>query len=611
MSESLKIARSCRHYAMCKIDFLGSGVCTSGLDKHYVSFYPQGRMILYEGLAENKIPVTEKSIEIAASCNLCGKCDFQCYFITELRPTKVMKSLKEFISLHLQSGSEVVHSKEDPILNEIRSIVGEEWASNDASILYSYSHDLSPISSPKMPDYVVLPNSREEISELVKLFNRHNIRYTVRGNGSNLLGFAINNGVILDLNRMKTIEFDEKRWFVKTGPGVTAFELQKEAQKRGFRINAGEPAAMICSNIMGSGVMSSFSTTYGINADNYVDAEFVSDDGSIFNINDIDSPNLYAYKNLNHSKSPGICTSANIRLHPVTKDESGILIPFSSLEKAVNFVSDCSLRHIGIAISILGTEYISNFLAPTKKSAEEIKMIFKEKLKIPFLVHLIGDSYALTAIKHMGVTFIDQKLLTALYLGSPSLNSASWLNLVSELSEDEPYAYLRLKHIAELVETALEPSPELLATTVDPDLRPFYEKLYSRAEMTDMVWLTEFRILSTRIGRRKGFLPILIYLPVDYALIKEITDQYISIAKELQIEHEFGFITPIDHGKRCIYEFDYFFDHTDLSEIERIRTAAAKANHLIDEYSVKNGTVRGHPYVLYQGFSRKENLLYS
>ncbi len=155
MPDSLKIAKNCRHYAMCKIDFLGSGVCSSGLEKHYVSFYPQGRMILYEGLAEKKIPVTEKGIEIASTCNLCGKCDFQCYFVTELRPTRVMKSLKDFISDYLQEGGQVIQPEEDPILTEIRAIVGEEWASNDPAILYSYCHDLSPVSSPAMPDYVV------------------------------------------------------------------------------------------------------------------------------------------------------------------------------------------------------------------------------------------------------------------------------------------------------------------------------------------------------------------------------------------------------------------------------------------------------------------------
>jgi hypothetical protein len=59
-SGNLILKKNCRHYAMCKIDFLGSGVCASGLEKHFVSYYPQGRMILYEALAENKITVTAK-----------------------------------------------------------------------------------------------------------------------------------------------------------------------------------------------------------------------------------------------------------------------------------------------------------------------------------------------------------------------------------------------------------------------------------------------------------------------------------------------------------------------------------------------------------------------
>jgi hypothetical protein len=37
MDDVLTIAKSCRHYAMSKIDFLGSGVCASGIERHYVS----------------------------------------------------------------------------------------------------------------------------------------------------------------------------------------------------------------------------------------------------------------------------------------------------------------------------------------------------------------------------------------------------------------------------------------------------------------------------------------------------------------------------------------------------------------------------------------------
>jgi hypothetical protein len=604
-------ARNCRHYAMCKIDFLGSGVCESGLEKHFVSFYPQGRMILYEALAGNKISITEKCIEIADSCNLCGKCDYQCYFLNEMRPTKVMEALKNHVETYIKNGGKIKLSKDDYLLDEIKKIVGKNWATNDEAITVTYSHDLSAISDPKVPDYVVMPNTKEEISSLVKLFNKNKITYTIRGNGQNLLGFAINEGAIIDLNRMKTIEFDEKNWLVKVGPGVTAFDLQKQAQKRGYRINASEPAALLCANIMCSGIMSTFSTTYGINADNFINAEFVDHSGSLFNLNETSSPNLYSYKNLEHKDSPGICVSASIRLHPVTDDEKGILVPFETLNNALDFIKDCSIRHIGLALGIVGAEYISTFLSPTKKMASEIKNIFIDKLNIPWLVVVIGDKYAIRSISEMGFPFFDQNLFKSLYLGLPSLKTAQWLDLVKELSDDEPYSYLKVKSFAELFETALSPSPSLYSQEVDVELIPFFEKLFSRQEMTDLVWLNMFRIMSTRLGRKKPFLPALIYLPIDKDLINEFSDKFRLIAENHHIDNDFGFITPIDNGKRCIFEYDFFYDYNDPDEIQRIRKVAMEANMLIDDYSVKTGTVKGHPYVLYQGFCRKENLLYS
>ena len=611
MNEILKTAKNCRHYAMCKIDFLGSGVCDSGLEKHFVSYYPQGRMILFEALAENRIAVTQKCVEIADSCNLCGKCDYQCYFLNEMRPTKVMEALKNHVERFISDGGTIKPEKDDFVLSEIRNIVGADWATNDEGITVTYSHDLSAISDPLFPDYIVLPNTKEEISALVKLFNKNNIKYTIRGNGQNLLGFAVSEGAIIDLNRMKTIEFDEKNWLVNVGPGITAFDLQKEAQERGFRINAAEPAALLCGNIMCSGIMSTFSTTYGINADNFVNAEFVNKQGEFFNLNDITSPNLYSFNNLQHKDSPGICVSASIRLHPVTNDESGILVPFETLNKALDFIKDCSLRHIGLALGIVGAEYISTFLSPTKKMSADIKSIFIEKLNIPWLVVFIGDKYAVKTINEMGYPFFDQNLFNSLYLGLPSLKNAQWLDLVKEFTDDEPFSYLKIKSFAELFETALSPSPKLYAQEIDEELRPFFEKLFAKKEMTDLVWLNMFRIMSTRLGRKKPFLPALLYLPIDNSLINEFNEKFRHIGEKHNIDNDFGFITPIDNGKRCIFEYDFFYDYNDPHEIQRIRKVAAEANALIDEYSVRTGVVKGHPYVLYQGFCRKENLLYS
>ncbi len=612
MNEILKTAKNCRHYAMCKIDFLGSGVCLSGLEKHYASFYPVGRMDLYAAIAEDTIPVTEKCVEIAESCNLCGKCDYQCYYVNEMRPSKVMKALKDHIGAYLKSGGEIFQSEDDTILTEIKGIVGDYWATGDPAVRIAYHHDLCPHVTFKMPEYVVMPNSNEEISSIIKLLNKNNIPYVVRGNGASSHGLVFSEGVILDLGRMKTIDFNEKNWSVKVGPGIASFDLQQEAKKRGYRVHSAEPAALVCANIMTSGLLSLFSTTYGISADNYIDAEFIARDGSFFNLNDITSPNLFSYNNSNSEQEAfAICVSVSMKLHPVTDDEGGILVPFQTLESAIDFARDCAIRHIGLAIGILGSEFISSFIAPTKKLATEAKNVFVDKLAMPYLVLFIGDQYALRSVREMGFPAIDQKLFKTLFQGLSALNSAEWLSLLKELSDDEPFSYLKLVQFPELAETALAPSPAQLAKNIDPDLRHFFEKLYSRPEMNDLVWLNTFRIQSSRCCREKPFVALVLYLPIDKALIAEIQDGLRDIAQKHHLKNEFGFITPFDNGKRCVWEYDYYFDHNNPAEVSRIQQATYEAGNLLDEYSVKTGTIRQVRYNVNQGCCRKENLLYS
>src|SRR5512143_3948372 len=168
MDEVLKTARGCRHYAMCKIDFLGSGVCASGLARHYVSFYPEGRMDLYAALVEGLVPVTEMAVEAAESCNLCGLCDYQCYFVTEIRPTRVMRALKDYVAAHAPAGGRFEPPAPDAGLDGLRAIVGAEWATNDPAVAAAYAHDPGPLSVRKLPAYVVLPANRDEVAALVR-----------------------------------------------------------------------------------------------------------------------------------------------------------------------------------------------------------------------------------------------------------------------------------------------------------------------------------------------------------------------------------------------------------------------------------------------------------
>jgi len=610
-SDILQTARQCRHYAMCKIDFLETGLCPAATDRPFVSFFPQGRMDLFSGVYEKRIPVTKELIHVAASCNLCGICDKQCHFVTGLRPLTVMKALKEYVQDFLGKGHVPEEFEPDDFLIELQAITGEKWASSDPAILLPYADDPSPGSPFTMPRYVVMPSSSSEVSKIIKLCGTEGIPYAVRGNGSSVIGFVMSTGLVMDMNRMKGIRFDEKNWCVYVQPGVSAFELQKEAVKKGYRVNAAEPSALMCANIMCSGIFSNFSHSYGILADNYINAEFVDDSGSLINLNQVDAPNLFSNEKMGR-KSPGVCTDVGVKLYPLPEDEEGLIVPFSGMEEALSFASELGRRRIGNAVGVLGGEYLSVFVSPTEELARSIKDFFSRTLGIKYAVLVLADKYDRKIIQEMKNTIISQKLLTLLILGLADLNGNESLSMIEEYTGDrEPYEILCDENILPLLESLIDSSPESLAQAVPEDLKSFYTELYSRPEMTNMVWLSMFRIISSRMGRFKHPVAFILYVPMDnIPLILEIDSEFKRIGDKHHIHNDYGFITPLDMGKRGVFEFDYYVDHTNDADRENCLNAMAEAQEMIEGFCSGANGVKWIKSVLYQGFCRSENLLY-
>ncbi len=604
-------AAQCRHYAMCKIDYLATGLCPSGPEKHFVTYYPQGRMDLYRGLAEGRIPVTEALVEAADTCTLCGVCDPQCHFATGLRPTSVMRALKGYVEDYRREKGPVVRTAEDEDLRNIREIVGRDWATNDPAVLWTYADDPFPLAPPRMPRYVVLPGTREEVAAIVRLAGERGLDLAIRGNGGSVFGFVFTDGVVLDMNRMRTIEFDLDNWVAAVGPGVTSFELQQEACRRGLRVNAAEPAATVCGNLVCTGTFSTWSNVYGTAADNFVDMEFVGRDGRIFRLNDKRGPNHFAFEH-RVAPSPGVCTKAFVKLHPMTDDEEGLLVPFEGLDEAVRFARELGQRRIGLALAVLGAHYIATFLTPDEGLAGRVKAALPEALGINYVVFTIADRFGREAIGKMAPSVIDASLLRLLMFGLPRLVEPRWLDLVRSYEGGRrPFELLCRPEMRPVVEAVLQPTPETISECVPEGLRPFYRELYARPEMTDMVWLNMHRIVSARMSRRKHMVAFLVYVPTDRLdVIHEVIDGFGRVAGEHGIDHDFGFLTPMDLGKRAILEYDYYIDHTDPAEKEKIARAMPELDPWLDGLAARVPGVLSLKYIFSQGCSRKDNFLY-
>ena len=609
----LKTASACRHYAMCKIDYLGTGLCPAAGPRPFASFYPQGRMDIVKALGAGAVPVTRGLIEIADACNLCGSCDKQCYFVTGLRPLKVMEALKEFVEEHRRSGREALEVEPDAALRGLREIVGEDFASNDPAHLAAYASDLCPIAEPGAPRCVVLPRTREEIAAIVRYCHDKDLPYVVRGNGASTMGFALGPGrIVIDTNRMKGLSIDRERWTAAVEPGVSAFELQREAVGLGLRANVAEPAALVCANLMCSGIFSLFGASYGTCASNCVNAEFVGPDGEVFDLNQAEARNLFGFRK-EIVPMPAVCTRAWVKLHPMTEGEVGLLVPLESFDEALALAEDLNRRQVGFGIGILGTEYTAAFLGSTPALAERLRHVFPEILGIKYMVLVLADRHGAETVRKLaGDRVIGPRLFRALFLGSPNLASADVASILAEAGSSGPlYETLCRPEMRPLVEAVLDPSPRTLARAVPDDLRAFFEGLYERPEMTDPVWLNMFRILSARMGRDRPFVACIVYAPLDRRdVINGMLSRFKEVADKHGVANGYGFVMPFDLGKRVLLEYDYYFDPADPAQVDNIRRALFEIAGYITETSAQTPGVVWIRHLVFQGFSRMEHFLY-
>jgi glycolate dehydrogenase FAD-linked subunit len=120
---------------------------------------------------------------------------------------------------------------------ELEGIVGPEYISDREYILAAMRHAMpsSPVKSPS-PAAVLLPGNAEEIQQIVKVCNRHGLKFipTV----SSLIGFAYPTGpntIILQLKRMNRItEINRADRYAVIEPGVRHGQLKTELMKYGL-----------------------------------------------------------------------------------------------------------------------------------------------------------------------------------------------------------------------------------------------------------------------------------------------------------------------------------------------------------------------------------------
>lgn len=235
----------------------------------------------------------------------------------------------------------------EEIVKELESILGAKNVILDKEKMENYSHDETPEEYAHMPEVVITPTTSEQISEVMKLANKHLIPVTPRGAGSGLSGGAIPTfgGILLSVEKMnKVIEIDYDNMMIVVEPGLVTNEINGLVEDKGLFF-AGYPMSLLTCYIGGNiaeNAGGGKAIKYGVTGQYIMGLEVVTPTGEIVelggkNVKDVTG---YDIKKLmiGSEGTLGVITKAIIKLSPKPKFATDLLVLFEDVESAIKIV---------------------------------------------------------------------------------------------------------------------------------------------------------------------------------------------------------------------------------------------------------------------------------
>ncbi len=238
-----------------------------------------------------------------------------------------------------------------------------------AAIL-SDTEDLRPYESDGLSVYralplaVCLPETVEQVRDILRICYRENVPVVARGAGTGLSGGALplTNGVLLSLAKFKTIlEIDPLNRTARLQPGVRNLAISEAAAPYGLYY-APDPSSQIACSIGGNVAENSGGVhclKYGLTVHNVLGLKVLTIEGELLEIGGgaLDSPGYDLLALLHGSEGLlGIIVEVTVKLLPKPERAQVLLAAFDDVVKAAEAVGNI----IGAGIIPAGLEMMDN-----------------------------------------------------------------------------------------------------------------------------------------------------------------------------------------------------------------------------------------------------------
>ncbi|MDQ3186710.1 MAG: FAD-binding protein [Pseudomonadota bacterium] len=245
------------------------------------------------------------------------------------------------------------------LVTKLRTFLPPEAVLHETEDLRPYECDgLSAYR--QAPMIVVLPQTENEVAEILKICHAAKIPVVARGAGTGLSGGALPHaeGVLLALAKLKCIlEVDPVARTARVQPGVRNLAISEAAVSHGLYY-APDPSSQIACSIGGNVAENSGGVhclKYGLTVHNILKLRIVTIDGEILEIGgeSLDSPGYDLLALMTGSEGMlGIVTEVTVKLTPRPEKAQVVMAAFDDIRKAGDAVANV----IGAGIIPAGME---------------------------------------------------------------------------------------------------------------------------------------------------------------------------------------------------------------------------------------------------------------
>ncbi|MFG3658715.1 FAD-binding oxidoreductase [Streptomyces sp. NPDC047706] len=194
------------------------------------------------------------------------------------------------------------------------------------------------------PAVVARCSGTADVVEAVRIAREHRPVVSIRGGGHQVAGSAVcDDGLVIDLSRMKGVHVDPAARTARAQAGVTWGELDRETQLHALATPGGEISATGIAGLTLGGGFGFVMRTLGLSCDSVRSLEIVTADGTVRTADREKEPDLY-WAARGGGRGIGVVTSFEFGLRPLGPEVAAavVLHPYEHAEAVVRAWRDAT-----------------------------------------------------------------------------------------------------------------------------------------------------------------------------------------------------------------------------------------------------------------------------